>query len=66
MARVKAPTWDQKLRLEKEHGIPMNYLSWNTKRAYIRINGVFTAIGWLLEYGPMEMAAERKWYFLPD
>tara|TARA_R110000824_G_scaffold154030_2_gene325947 strand:+ start:642 stop:845 length:204 start_codon:yes stop_codon:yes gene_type:complete len=67
MARVKGPTWEEKIAFERKMGIPMEYLSWETKRAYVRRDGVFRAIGWLMHYGSYDAKEEdRIWYFLAD
>lgn len=66
MARVKQPDPMRLHDFEQENKIPWGHIRWETKRSYIRIDGAFKAIGWLIQYGPMELSAKRKWYFLPD
>jgi len=66
MARVRTPEWHVLVEVGKELGLSDDWYAVDTKRSYVREDGVFRAKGWLLSFKKNWQDDEVIYHFLPD
>lgn len=66
MARIRQPDWSTIVEAANAIGLDKDWFAVDTRRSYVRENGVFRAKGWLLSFKKHWQDKEVIHHFLPD